>query len=81
MFENRGGRVWTLDCIAYGDMEQTWIAIVASLLMGTGAALVFVFAVKRDYFRDLEETKYQVFWSDLEEMVDSAKPPQETRNG
>jgi hypothetical protein len=62
-------------------MEQTWIAIVASLLMGTGAALVFVFAVKRDYFRDLEETKYQVFWSDLEEMVDSAKPPQETRNG
>ena len=62
-------------------MEQTWIAIVASLLMGTGAALVFVFAVKRDYFRDLEETKYQVFWSDVEEIVDSAKPPQENRNG
>lgn len=63
------------------DMEQTWIAIVASLLMGTGAACVFVFSVKRDYFRDLEETKYQVFWSDVEEIVDSAKPPQETRNG
>lgn len=49
--------------------------------MGSGAALVFVFAVKRDYFRDLEETKYQVFWSDLEEIVDSAKTRKETRNG
>jgi hypothetical protein len=62
-------------------MEQTWIAIVASLLMGLGAACVFVFSVKRDYFRDLEETKYQVFWSDLEEVVDSAKPTQERPNG
>ncbi|MBL8237240.1 MAG: hypothetical protein JNM66_07470 [Bryobacterales bacterium] len=62
-------------------MEQTWIAIVASLLMGIGAASVFVFSVKRDYFRDLEETKYQVFWSDLEEIVDSANAPEEKRNG
>lgn len=63
------------------EMEQTWIAIVASLLMGVGAACVFVFSVKRDYFQDLEETKYQVFWSDVEEIVDSAKPAEETRNG
>lgn len=63
------------------DMEQTWIAIVASLLMGVGAACIFVFAVKRDYFQDLEETKYQVFWSDVEEIVDSAKVIQEKRNG
>jgi len=43
--------------------------------MGLGAACVFVFAVKRDYFRDLEDAKYQVFWSDLEE------PNAEEKNG
>ena len=54
-------------------MEVTWIAILASLCMGIGAALIFVFAVKKNYFKDIEETKYQVFWSDLEDMVDSPK--------
>ena len=54
-------------------MELTWLAIGASLMMGLGAAAVFIFAVKKDYFRDLEDTKYQVFWSDLEELVDSPK--------
>jgi len=54
-------------------MELTWLSIAASLLMGLGAAAVFIFAVKKNYFEDLEETKYQVFWSDLEEIVDSAK--------
>jgi len=54
-------------------MELTWLAICASLLMGLGAAAVFVFAVRKDYFRDLEDTKYQVFWSDLEERVDSSE--------
>lgn len=68
-------------CTCNTDMEQTWIAIVASLLMGIGAACVFVFSVKRDYFQDLEDTKYQVFWSDVEEIVDSAKAAKETRNG
>ena len=52
-------------------MELTWIAIIASLLMGLGAACVFIFAVKKDYFRNIEDAKYQVFWSDLEELVDS----------
>jgi len=52
-------------------MELTWIAIIASLCMGIGAVLVFVFAVKRNYFHDLEDAKYQVFWSDVEELVDS----------
>jgi hypothetical protein len=42
-------------------------------MMGLGAAAVFIFAVKKDYFRDLEEAKYQVFWSDLEELVDLPK--------
>ena len=50
-------------------MSFTWIAIIASLLMGIGAVLLFIFAVKRDYFRNLEEAKYQVFWSDVEELV------------
>jgi hypothetical protein len=53
-------------------MEFTWIAIIASLLMGIGALLIFIFAVKQDYFRNLEDSKYQVFWSDLEELVESS---------
>lgn len=53
-------------------MENTWIAIIASLLMGIGALLIFIFAVKQDYFRNLEDAKYQVFWSDLEELVESS---------
>jgi len=56
-------------------MELTWLAIIASLCMGIGAVLVFVFAVKKNYFRNLEDAKYQVFWSDVEELVDS--PPSE----
>jgi hypothetical protein len=59
-------------------MELTWIAIAASLFMGIGAVLVFVFAVKRNYFRNLEDAKYQVFWSDVEELVES--PPQEKKD-
>jgi hypothetical protein len=55
-------------------MELTWIAIIASLCMGIGAVLIFVFAVKKNYFRNLEDAKYQVFWSDVEEVVD---PPQQ----
>jgi len=52
-------------------MDITWIAILASLSMGIGAALIFIFAVKKNYFRDVEDAKYHVFWSDLEEMVNS----------
>jgi hypothetical protein len=54
-------------------MELTWIALAASLMMGLGAACIFVFAVKQDYFRNVEDAKYQVFWSDLEELVDNPK--------
>jgi hypothetical protein len=54
-------------------VDVTWVALAASLLMGLGAATIFVLAVKRDYFRDLEDAKYQVFWSDLEELVDKPK--------
>ena len=59
-------------------MELTWITITASLFMGIGAVLVFVFAVKKNYFRNLEDAKYQVFWSDVEELVES--PPQEKKD-
>ena len=54
-------------------MEVTWIAILASLCMGIGAALIFVFTVKKNYYKDIEDAKYQVFWSDLEELVNSPK--------
>jgi hypothetical protein len=55
--------------------ELTWVAIAASLLMGLGAAMVFVFAVTRDYFRDIEDAKFHVFWSDLEDAVDASSTP------
>lgn len=48
-------------------MELTWLTVLASVLMGFAAVCVFVFAVQRDYFHNLEEAKYQVFWSDLDE--------------
>jgi hypothetical protein len=63
-----------------GGMEVTWIAILASLCMGIGAVLVFVFAVKKNYFHNVEDAKYQVFWSDLEELVDSPKAGEEEKN-
>jgi len=45
-----------------------------------GAAFLFIGAVKRDWFRNLEDAKYQVFWSDLEEMVEREQA-QEKANG
>jgi hypothetical protein len=47
-----------------------WMAIAASLVMGLGGACLFVFAVKKGYFHNFEDAKYQVFWSDLEDLVD-----------
>jgi nitrogen fixation-related uncharacterized protein len=54
-------------------MELTWIAIAASLFMGLGAAFVFIFAVKRGWFRDIEDAKYQVFWSDRQGSKESTR--------
>ena len=54
-------------------MELTGIAVLASLLMAMAAACVFIFAVKKDYFRNIEDAKYQVFWSDLEDGAPSPK--------
>jgi len=50
-------------------MVLTWIAILASLLMGLGGVFIFIFAVKKDYFQNIEDAKYQVFWADVEELV------------
>ena len=48
-------------------MELTWITVCASLLMAAATVCAFIFAVHKDYFRDIEDTKYQVFWSDQDE--------------
>ena len=61
-------------------MELTWIALVASLCMAAATACVFIFVVKKDYFRNLEDTKYQVFWSDVEDLVDSARNENDKEN-
>jgi nitrogen fixation-related uncharacterized protein len=61
-------------------MELTWIALAASLCMAAATACVFIWAVKKDYFRDLEDTKYQVFWSDVEDLVDSADQQNDEEN-
>jgi hypothetical protein len=52
-------------------MELTWLAVLASVFMGLGAVCIFVYAVQKDYFHNLEDAKYQVFWSDLEEELNS----------
>ena len=61
-------------------MELTWIAILASLCMALAAVCIFIFAVKKDYFHNIEDTKYQVFWSDLEDLVDPYRYPKEKRD-
>jgi cbb3-type cytochrome oxidase maturation protein len=53
-------------------MELTWIAIAASLLMGASALLIFIWAVRFHQFRDFEDVKYQVFWSDLAEQEEAS---------
>ena len=51
-------------------LELTWIALAASLMMALGGACIFIYAVKKDYFRDIEDARFHVFWSDIEEIVD-----------
>jgi len=51
-------------------MDVTWLAILASLAMGVGTALIFIFAVKGNYFQHLEDAKSQMFPSELDDMVD-----------
>jgi cbb3-type cytochrome oxidase maturation protein len=60
-------------------MELTWIAIAASLLMGGGALMIFIWAVRHRHFSSFEDVKYQVFWSDLDEQ--QTPPATETNKG
>jgi len=62
-------------------MELTWIAILGSLSMALAAMFVFIFAVKKDYFHNIEDTKYQVFWGDPDApAVSKTVPKEEKRN-
>jgi hypothetical protein len=61
-------------------MELTWLAVAASLAMGLAAVCIFIYAVKKDYFRNIEDVKYQVFWSDLEDLVDPRRAKGERKN-
>ncbi len=54
-------------------MDFIWIAIFSSLAMGIGTALFFVYAVKGNHFQNVEDAKYQVFWSDMEDLVEEPK--------
>ena len=38
-------------------MELTWVEIAASVIMGLAADCAFVFAVKKNYWSDLEEQR------------------------
>ena len=61
-------------------MGLTWIAIAASLLMGGGALLIFIWAVRSHQFKSFEDVKYQVFWSDFEGpfTTQATRAPQRT---
>jgi len=64
-------------------MGLTWIAIAASLLMGGGALLIFIWAVRSHQFRSFEDVKYQVFWSDHVSPTRAPKraPNEERKHG
>ncbi|HEY3840864.1 MAG TPA: hypothetical protein VGL72_30030 [Bryobacteraceae bacterium] len=59
--------------------DTTWVTIAAAILMGLSGVCLFIFAVKRDYFRDFEDAKYQVFWNDVDELIESSAPPSPAR--
>jgi hypothetical protein len=62
-------------------MELTWLAVAASLMMALGAACVFIYAVRKNWMHNLEDTKYQVFWSDPDQPVNSSKERARDGNG
>jgi hypothetical protein len=41
-------------------MELTWIAILGSLSMTIAAVCIFIFALKKDHFHNIEDSKYQL---------------------
>jgi hypothetical protein len=61
-------------------MDLSWIWIATSLAMGSAAVFLFIFAVKRGWMQDTEDTKYQVFWSDTRDN-ERVQPTQEKADG
>ena len=61
-------------------MGLTWIAIIASLLMGGGALLIFIWAVRSHQFKSFEDVKYQVFWADSEAPPKEEQPRVPAKN-
>jgi len=47
--------------------------------MGGGALLILIWAIRGNHFRNFEDVKYQVFWSDLQDLVN--KPHKEQEHG
>ena len=54
--------------------DTIWVTIAAAIIMGLSGVCLFIFAVKSDHFRDFEDAKYQVFWSDIDELIESGNP-------
>ena len=54
--------------------ENTWVTILAAIVMGLAGICLFIFAVKSNQFKDFEDAKYQVFWNDVDELIESAAP-------
>lgn len=52
-------------------MALNLLAILACLLIELAVVCIFIFMVKRDYFRNIEDAQYQVFWSDVEALLAS----------
>jgi hypothetical protein len=46
-------------------MCLTWIAIIAGLLTGIGSAVIFVFAVKEDYYCEIKKPRAKFGQPDL----------------
>lgn len=60
------------------DFGIVWVLILSSLLMGLAGVCIFIYAIKTDLFKNIEDTKYQVFWSDLEDP--STRPGEQGRD-
>lgn len=52
-------------------MALNLLAILACLLIELAVVCIFIFMVKRDYFRNIEDAQYQFFWSDVEALLAS----------
>lgn len=44
-----------------------WLVILGSLVMALASACVFIVSVRHKLFDDLEDSKYQIFWSDRDD--------------